>query len=100
MALSSIAPAAADTAQKSAAFRSHLGQLHRRPIMARTFAALVRRASVPMAPQLRFGFRSFLVLGVLAWIHCRAETLTSPEPGLLFYLSGEQQLTADFAASG
>ncbi|MGZ8844679.1 MAG: LamG-like jellyroll fold domain-containing protein, partial [Pyrinomonadaceae bacterium] len=39
----------------------------------------------------------FLILTLGAWIPCLAQ---SPEPGLLFYLSGEQEFAADFAAGG
>lgn len=42
--------------------------------------------------------KSILLLIVLGcWIPCLAQ---SPEPGLLFYLSGEQEFAADFAAGG
>jgi hypothetical protein len=36
-----------------------------------------------------------LIIG--CWVSCLA---ASPEPGLLFYLSGDQEFTADYAAGG
>jgi concanavalin A-like lectin/glucanase superfamily protein len=39
----------------------------------------------------------FLILTLGAWTCCLA---APPEPGLLFYLSGEQEFTADYAAGG